>query len=222
MRPRVAVQVGAHAVDRLEHVGRERLGGRAPSRHAAAREHEQPVEIGERQVQVVQHADHGEPVAVQLAQQLEEGELVRDVEARRRLVQEQHAGALDERLGEHDHLLLAARELGEGALGEGGDAEPVERHGGGAGRRAVGAAAVGAHLDDLAHRQVELQGEVLGHEGDLAGDVAALVLARRPAGDQHGALDRREHAVDQVEQRALAAAVGPDHADEVAGLDRRS
>jgi hypothetical protein len=60
---------------------------------------------------------------------------------------------------------------------------------------------------------------VLGHQGHQTGDLASPVLARRPAVDEHRAGDRCQHAVDQVEQRALAAAVRPDHADELARRD---
>ena len=83
----------------------------------------------------------------------------------------------------------------------------------------IRSSAVGTHLDDLVYRQVELQGEVLRHEGHLAGDLAAPVLARRPTPDEHRTRDRREHAIDQVEQRALATAVRSDNADEIAGCD---
>ncbi len=214
----VVVHVGAHAVDGLEDLGRERLFGRAPGSHAALRQDQQPVEIGERQVQVVQDADHGEAVGVQLFEQLEQAQLMRHIEARCRFVEEQDAGVLHERLGQHDHLLLAARELGEAALGKLGYAELAERRRGHAGRRALGAAAVGAHLDHLAHGKVELEREVLRHQGDLASHVAALVLAGRAAVDEDRAGTRREQAVDQVEQRALAAAVGSDHPHEVAGF----
>jgi hypothetical protein len=60
---------------------------------------------------------------------------------------------------------------------------------------------------------------VLRHERYLSGDLAASVLARRAAVDEHRAGARREHPVDQIEQRALAAAVGPHHAHEIAGSD---
>ena len=100
---------------------------------------------------------------------------MRDVEAEAGSSRSSSRRLLHERLGEHDELLLAAGELREAALGQLGDAEPPSAAAV-APAASVLAAAVGAHLDDLAHGEVEVEVEVLRHERDLAGHVAALVL----------------------------------------------
>jgi hypothetical protein len=77
--------------------------------------------------------------------------------------------------------------------------------------------AVGPHLDDLADGEIELQGEVLGDERDLTGHVAPAVGPGRLAPDEHLPRPWPQDAVDEIEQGALAAAVGANDADEVAG-----
>ena len=109
------------------------------------------------------------PSPLSSLQQVEEAQLMRHVEGRGRLVEQQELRLLHERLRQHDELLLAARELREAAVGQLGDAETRQRQLGVAARVRVLAATVGAHLDDLAHGEVEVEGEVLRHQRDLAG-----------------------------------------------------
>ena len=123
----VPVQVGAHAVHGVEDLGPQHLVGRPERRHLAVAQHQQLVEVVQRQVEVVQDAEHREPVRVQLLEQVEEPQLVRDVEGRRRLVEQQQRRLLHERLRQHHELLLAAGELREAAARELGDAETRQR-----------------------------------------------------------------------------------------------
>ena len=79
-----------------------RLVRREQDRHAACA---QPIEL----------AQHAHPVA--------------EVQARRRLVEDQQRRLLRERAGDHHELPLAARDLGDGPRGERADAERCERVG---------------------------------------------------------------------------------------------
>ena len=66
------------------------------------------------------------PVALQLAQQLEDRPLGRGVDAREGLVHEVEIGLLRQRPRQEDALLLAARELADLALGEAAHAHRCE------------------------------------------------------------------------------------------------
>ena len=117
-------------------------------------------------------------------------------------------------MGEDHELSLAAGELREATRAEAGNAEPRQYHVGILGYR-LATPTVGAHLHNLAHREIKVQVEVLRHERHLARHLAAPIRARRPAVDEDFAALWAQHSIDQVEQRALAAAVGTDDADEV-------
>ena len=108
------------------------------------------------------------PSGVELLEQVEQPQLVRDVERGGGLVQQQERRLLHERLRQHHELLLAAGELREPAAREVGDPETRQRRLGVDAHRRVLAAAVRAHLDDFAHGEVEVEVEVLRHERDLA------------------------------------------------------
>src|SRR5665648_263500 len=108
----------------------------------------------------MEDADHRQALAVELLQQVEEPQLVRHVEGGGRLVEQQELGLLHERLRQYDELLLATRELREPAPSQLGDAETRQRQLGVGAGVCVLAAAVGAHLDDLAYREVEVEGEM--------------------------------------------------------------
>ena len=138
----VPVQVRAHAVHGLDDLGPQHVVGRPERRHLPVAEHQQLVEVVQRQVEVVQDAEHREAVGVELLEQVEQAELVRDVERRGRLVEQQERRLLHERLREHHELLLAAGELREPAARQLGDPEARQRLLGVAAARGVLAAAV--------------------------------------------------------------------------------
>ena len=136
------------------------------------------------------------------------------VDARQRLVEQQHAGVLEQRAGDQDALALAAGQRAEPPACAVGEADAVERI---ARRVALGArerapgrrAAVGAHQHDVerADREVEPGPVGLRHVGRpaLELDLAAA----------HGQL--AEHG---AEQRGLAAAVGAEDGRDRARLER--
>jgi hypothetical protein len=84
------------------------------------------------EVQVVQDChDRRIPSEVQVVQEVEHLDLVRYVEERRRLVEQQEVGLLGQRHSEPHPLPLAARQVVDGAVGEVQDVSGLEggRHG---------------------------------------------------------------------------------------------
>jgi hypothetical protein len=72
-----------------------------------------------RQVKVVQdHHDRGAPGQVEVAEQIEHLHLVRNVEERGRLVEQEHVGLLRQRHRDPDPLPLPTRQLVDAALSE--------------------------------------------------------------------------------------------------------
>ncbi len=132
----------------------------------------------------------------------------RRVEARRRLVEEQHLGREHPRAGQREALLLAAGEHARRMVGETGQSDagqrreralvaPVPRHAGELKREAQ----VAQHRAAEQHRPLE-------HHRLPAR--CARDLRRAPA---HAARRGREQAVADAQQHALARAVGAeDHA----------
>ena len=81
---------------------------------------DQVVGVARGEVEVVQHHhDRGAAACVELGEQVEHLDLVGDVEVRRRLVEQQQVGPLGEGHRDPDALALAARQLVDGAVGEG-------------------------------------------------------------------------------------------------------
>ena len=70
---------------------------------------------------------HGAPLAGQLGDQPFQALGAGPVETGEGLVEQQHAGVLDQRPGDQHALALAAGEVAEGLLGERPQADPVER-----------------------------------------------------------------------------------------------
>src|SRR4029453_13131123 len=129
-----------------------------------------------------------------------------DIEVVGRLVEQQHVGAALQHLGEVDAVALAARELADLLLLVG--ALEVERAAiGAAGNLAV------AELDDVEPAREFLPHRLVGIER-LAALVDIAQLHRRA--DRESARIRLVLAGDHLEQRGLAGAVGPDHADDAA------
>ncbi len=94
------------------------LGGRPHLLHAAAPEDGEPVAHGERLLLVVGDVDEGDAQRLLERLQLDLHLLAQlQVERSEGLVEEEHAGAVDEGAGQRDALPLAARELGRPAVG---------------------------------------------------------------------------------------------------------
>jgi hypothetical protein len=175
---------------------------------------------GQRQ-QVVGHRDHR---AVEPSQQRVEGLLRRQVEADRRLVEHQQPRARAQRLGQHHAPLLAAGEPAHGAIGA-----VQQLH---AGQRLVRRLAVGPaqaaerpQAPAAAPAQPPERHHVAHGRRKARGDGVSLRhvahLARGGAGRAPQHLDapaRHRHEAEQrAQERRLAGAVGPHHADEPAG-----
>ena len=106
--------------------GREHVGGRALGDDPAVGQQRQPVGVLAGEGEVVQRAEHGEPVlAAQPVDQVEHLLGVAEVERRRRLVEQEHPRLLGQRPGQHGALLLAAGERGQRPVGQGAEAEAV-------------------------------------------------------------------------------------------------
>ena len=143
------------------------------------------------------------------------------VEGRKRLVEQQHAGLGRQRTGQRHALLLAARELGGPAAGK-----PLEPH----------------HGQGLGNPDADLRRRPLAHlepEGDILRDVQmgkqriALEhridrpLLRREGGhilraDADAARRRRLEAGDEAKQGRLAAARGAQQGEELVVADRHA
>jgi hypothetical protein len=195
--------------------------GRGPDLLDAARvEHGQAVAHRQRLVLVVRDVDECDPhlaldaleLALHLLAQLE-------IERAERLVEEQHARAVDDRARQRDALALAARELGGLAL-----AVTIEAH---HGQRLAGArAALGPVdpadpqpvLDVLAHAHVREERVVLEHRVDIAG-------MGWPAGDvRAGQLEAagvgKLEAGDQAQRGRLPRPRWPEQREELPAGDR--
>jgi hypothetical protein len=139
------------------------------------------------------------------------------VEGAHRLVHQQHGRVVGERAGDADALLHPARQLVDGAVAEGLEAdqrqllvgEPVALD-------AADAAHAQAERDVVAHREP-------GHQRVLLEHHAAIRTGPddRPAVEQDLAARRQQEAGDAVEQRRLAAARRAEGDQEVAVAHRQ-
>jgi hypothetical protein len=142
-----------------------------------------------------------------------------DVDARGGLVEDQDPRLGQERTGDRELLLHAARELADLTVDEGGEPGALEdRHGA---ARELGIVEHVQARDDaqvLHHRQVAVEAEHLRHVAETflqARHVAAHVDA------EHHRLLRLdlEQTCERAQQRGLAGAVGTDHAEDLRARD---
>ena len=141
-----------------------------------------------------------------------------DVERAERLVEQQYAGPVREGPRESDALLLAARELALEPIAEPAQPDEIEK-------LLAPFAALG--LPDAADVQPELDVSRHRHVAEdriILKDEAHVALLRREvrdvaAGDPDRSLVRHHESGDQAQQRALAAAGGPEQHEQLAGLD---
>src|SRR5690242_14186746 len=113
------------AVGRLEDGPGQRLL-RRPERDLAAVQAQDAVEAAGL-LQVVRRDEEGATLTREVDEEPLEEVGTRLVDARERLVEEQHRRVLDERAGDEHALALAAGELAELLAGERGEADAVER-----------------------------------------------------------------------------------------------
>ena len=170
----------------------------------------------------MENAEYGQSALVsQSRQQLEDVDLMVDVEVRRRLIQQQDVRVLGQRARDVDPLLLAARQVGHEAPGQVGRVrrtETVVNHGPVASTLPLPTAQVGRapHEHGLEHGEVEQLVPPLGHHRDGAGQLAPRVGLERAAVDRHMALPQGNDTGEGSHQGALAAAIRPEHSEELA------
>jgi hypothetical protein len=167
-------------------------------------------------VEDVRRDEHGAALLAEVVDQLDDLAAPRRVEAVQRLVEEQDARLVGERLCELDALAHALREAAHAPLGDVEQPDPVER---GLRRRVrIGDAPQARHRHDhLARGEERPEGVAVGDDPDLAEDrrVAADVTAEQP----HLAAARRGEARAELERRRLAGAVVAEQARH-AGAER--
>jgi hypothetical protein len=227
----VGVDVDTDAVDLGEPFGGQHVLGRAVRDDPPPAEQCDPVGDGRRLVQVVQDdADRDRVVVGEVADQVEEFDLVAQVETGGRLVEQQHSGLLGEAAREPHPLELSAGQLLDTARGQvrhTGQPEHPVHHGGtaGVGPSPAPAVWVAAELDDVADAQAARRGPPLGQECDAprelpglqaeaVGAVVAAVVQRQ--GAAAGTLQPRKGA----QQRRLPAAVRTHERGHLGGPDR--
>ena len=181
--------------------------------HGTRRQHDQPVR-GQREAQVVQHADDHLRAAKprHLADQCH---LVRRVEVGGRLIEQQHRRLHGQRPGEEHPLALAAREFGQAAVLPGlafGVAHGLLDDGLvlRAGRGEQAELRQAAEVDDVAHGEFAAGFGLLREPGELAGAVAGRPGGERAAGQRDLARVERLQASECAQQRGLAGAVRAD------------
>lgn len=177
----------------------------------------------------MQDCDHRRATCRAAARGFDEVDLVAQVEARGRLVQQQKsravfglaAGELHQHAGEMGSLLLAAGQCRQLPVSEMGEANLVQC---GIDERArlARAAIACAHQHDLLDREGKGDVDVLGQHGAAHGE-----LARREAADvallqPHLALARAEIAGEQPQHRRLAGAVRANDGDRLADRDMQA
>ena len=172
-----------------------------------------------RLVLVVRDMDEGDADVVLDRLQLELHLLAElQVEGAERLVEQEHARAVDERAGERDALLLAARELARLALVEAGEPDEPQD---------LGHAPLDVLAADPAAAQAE--GDVL-EDGQVREERVGLedgvdvALVRRPPRDRllaevDRALARLLEPADHAQRRRLATAGGAEQREEAAAVD---
>lgn len=213
----MAVDQGAGAEDFGQALLGQHLGGRAAGFDAALLDDVQAVAEGRGQVQVVEAGQQAQAGAAQVLQQ---GQLVARVEVVGRFVEHQQARLLGQGPGQQHTLLFATGQVGETLLGAVFQAQLAQ--GGLDGRRvavAVEPAKVrrAAHGDDVAHAEAEVFGKLLQHHRDALGHPARRALPDILTLEQHAPGLWAVETVGAAQQAGLAAAVGADQPNELAG-----
>ena len=139
------------------------------------------------------------------------------IEARGRLVEEQHLGIAGERAREREPLLLAAGQPARRALAELRQARPASSS------SSVRAAPVGARDAGARQRIADVGGGAAAeHDRALEHDGAARRRRVRAAAPGHAPAGRLDQAHRDAQQRGLAGAVRPDQHGRRAGAKRRA
>ena len=183
-------------------------------------DHDHPAGQGVGLLEVVggEH-DRAAGVLVQAADEVLEVGAVLGVETGRRLVEEQHAGQVDQAHRDVEPAPLAPGERGDLAVGHGGEVEVLDEVGGPASglapRQAVGAALA----DQLVAAELAVTGAVA--LADVADRAAYLALSGDDVmtGDLGGPRRRRDESGEHAQGGRLARTVGAEEGDELALTD---
>ena len=181
--------------------------------------HDEPVAELLRLVHVVRRQHERDAALLQPEQAIPDHVPGLRVEARRRLVEEQQLGIVDERARDRQTPLHPARErlhLVAGALGELDEVEQLVDLRLQLAAREPEVAAVDEHV--LAHRQLRVERVVLRNDAEPGSDAGAVRVWVETEDAQRPAADRRD-AADHPHRRALAGAVRPEEAERLAAPD---
>lgn len=170
-----------------------------------------------RLMEVVGCHHHSRPPGRLLGNHLHNALTRHDIQSRYRFIEQQQVGMLGKTLGHEHPLALASRQLGDLAGGEIANVEPI--HGPGHGLSVPGPLAAGrprhhapmgvaAHAHHLPHHD----GQATAHLGGLQDQGHPTAVGTRPIPKHRHHRPRRgvQQTGQQVQQRRLARAVGPD------------
>ena len=216
--PRIGMDTdgGLHFVQIVDEFFGEQRARRAEADDFALLDGDEAVAVERRDVEVVDRGGDGEAESLHDVHNLE---LIFDVQVIRRLVEHHAFRLLCERPRENHALLLAARETRETALLELRHADHVE---GFTGDFVVADIVAleeflmrGApHEHDVEHGEVETVEVVLCDDGEAPRRLLIGKIVQRAPVKTDCTLVRMLHAVDALEEHALAAAVRADDAEE--------
>ena len=139
------------------------------------------------------------------------GDAALGVDAGRRLVEEGHVGPPDQGQGEREPLLLAAREVAPGSGGDRTQPDEVEQL---VGRHRLGVVA-GEEVEDAARPQHGVHAAALEHDPDAAAERGVVGHGIEPE-HAHLAGGGAPVALERLDGRRLAGAVGPEHDEHLA------
>lgn len=199
--------------------GGQHLFWRAAGDDASVVDHVQPIAEGRGQVEVV---DARQGADLQALDQLQQFELIAWIEVVGRFVEDQQLRLLSQGAGEYDALFFAARQRGEGVIFEAFEAHRFQclfSNSTVFQRIAIKQAFVwcAAHGDHFLDGQAEGIGELLQYHRNALRTPARRLLPDVVMGQMHLTGFRFAEPVGTAQQAGLAAAVGPDQADELTG-----
>ena len=175
-------------------------------------------------VGVVRDHDHGLAHAREHAHPRQHQLLVAEVERRRGLVHDQHVGLLRERAGDQDQLLLAARQVRIGLLGQSHDPQKLERLIGDlpvarSGLRQLVDVGRASHEHHVGHREREGRRVRLRDVGEVPCPLMLGHAGKRLSLYQHLPARTGQKPHHGFQRGGLAAAVRADDAHELAAVD---